>query len=118
MSQKTAKTVVSDKKLAILKEVLYNPASRNAPQMNDEAMEQHEVIERMWALQKQRDAIAFRERLQRKYNTMRQAVEKLKETDERLFRLATEGEAYQPGDDLFRFSGKIRVPTETPTLEK
>ena len=113
-----AKTVVSDKKLNLLKEILYNPTPRPTPTFADEAHEQHEIIERVWALQKEREAMAFRERLQRKYKCMREAVEKLKETDERLFRLATAEEAYQPGDPVHRFPGKARVPTETPPLKE
>ncbi|KAJ3091791.1 hypothetical protein HK102_013436 [Quaeritorhiza haematococci] len=120
------KDMAGDKRYQVLKSMLYEGPGRTkptpstttltaSPELSPEQLEQREVIERMWALTKQREAGAQMEELKRKYISMRKAIEELEKTDRRLFEGAVKREEGDP-DAVVQFPRKLRVPTYTPPV--
>ncbi len=112
-----AKTII-DKRYTLLKDILYFKSTRPEISLTEFEREQHEVIERMWALQKEREVLNLEENLRKKYTVMRRAAEELERIDERLFKGAciSEAEGYESGQAVQPFSGKLRVPVDTASV--
>ncbi len=103
----------SDKRYEMIQDIMYgNKTHRTLFKMNEEMKEQHEVIERMWCLEKQREADRLQTSLKNKYVAMRSALEALEKVDKRLF-----DEAIRKEEKVVTFPLKLRVPTETIAVE-
>lgn len=74
--------------------------------------EQHQLIERMWALEKSAEARAIVADVTAKFMRMREAMEELERTDARLFAGANNNEDVAQSAPV-TFPRKLRVPTET-----
>ncbi|KAI9207703.1 mitochondrial ribosomal protein L28-domain-containing protein [Polychytrium aggregatum] len=105
-----------DKRYQVVKEILYGERFKRAPSEVDPQLEQGEedrleIIERMWAYEKQQEAVRQVEELKQKYVAMRLAMEELEKTDARLFQEAT-----KTSDDLVMFPKRMKIPTLTPPI--
>lgn len=84
--------------------------------------EVHETITRAWALHLRQTRESHAEELDRKYRSMRSAIDLLKETDEGLFEMATGGKKFQNVDQKMRTNARLeglvprelRMPMERP----
>lgn len=102
-----------------MKRVLYETEPR------DEALESFlftksseiEFIEKAWALHLSLKAQHVRDGLRSKYESMREAMLELENTDQRLFDAATVKDISESGDPIYpQFPGRLRPPTETAPL--
>lgn len=144
-TKKTAKGKAnqSDPRLAPLKKA-FNPLSRNYRQNLEVALhraipsiEAHETIERAWQLHMRHRRDGHLAELRAMHTRMQEAVEELKEVDDRLFHWATvprdqrriikpEAEALRGTKGSMRkalearidglFPRELRVPTDTPSV--
>ena len=117
--QSKKKTVSStDKRYPVLKELLYSDEKRPDFNFTPEQRQQHELIERMWCLSKQREKDETEILLRNQYISMRQAALALEKADPRLFKAATEIKEYDPLEPVSTFSPKLRIPTTTLPKEQ
>jgi hypothetical protein len=122
-------TATTDKRYTLLRDMLYSETARhetsavNTPlDFTTEQREEHELIERMWCLEKMKEQDALRRFLAIQRVSMHNAALALEVASPRLFAAACgieceDGVArkrdYVQGEDVYLFSPKLRIPTET-----
>ncbi len=112
-SKVVPKKTTSDKRYQIIQAMLYgNNTHRMLPVLYNNGREQHEIIERLWCLEKEKEAVELKRRLQNKYVSMRLAIEALESMNKRMF-----DEAIKKDVQFQQFPLKMRVPTETLPVE-
>ncbi|KAJ1549621.1 hypothetical protein HK405_004266 [Cladochytrium tenue] len=108
---------VLDRRYQLMKDMMYakvTPSASSGARRPPPAKLEEEVVERTWALVKEREAQAVRDDLRSKYRCMRAAMEELERTDKRLF-VGTGAFAKKARtEELVLFPRTLRVPTETP----
>lgn len=108
----------SDKRYPLIRKMLYDNPPPPPPIFTPQQQEQHEIIERTWCLVRQRSEMLFKQNMKLRYQAMHNAVSALERVNHRLYLLATRSSntEFKNGDLVYRFSGKLRVPTHTPPM--
>ena len=107
-NKKRGDASMGDPRYANLKRILYEGEGRKSIESNTMELEKREVIERMWALLKEREATAWLQNHSGRYQAIREAMETLKTLDTNLF------EAASSRIESPRFPIRMRIPTDTP----
>ena len=92
---------------------LFHPAKHTPRPLKFGTMRmlRHWTIHRAWQLVKRKERQARHDELQRQYDSIREAVEELGRTDERLQRIALS----KKGQGTFPI--ELRIPTDTPAIK-
>ena len=115
-TSKTADKGGNDSRNQLITNALYSPQP-SPPLPTSISTEQHELIERMWALEKWKEAELYSNQLKAQYESMRKAMCALRASDPFLFEGACKKDVDADGrDKIVSFPKRFRVPTETPPL--
>ncbi|RKP09544.1 mitochondrial ribosomal protein L28-domain-containing protein, partial [Thamnocephalis sphaerospora] len=98
-----------DPRNQMLKRILFDTPPRT-PTVSEEQKAQDQVIERAWALERQRTIDAHHQELARQWAKMEEAHDELLKADARLYRVANN---YEHG---MAFPRQMRAPTHTPPV--
>lgn len=101
-----------DTRLEVIRRVLFEPARREKPiQLEGEALEQHETIERAWKLHKMRSREQRERSLERQFRAMNAAMTELEKTSDRLYKGALVKSRH------ITYPKQAKIPTETPSTQ-
>ncbi|KAI9320187.1 mitochondrial ribosomal protein L28-domain-containing protein [Dichotomocladium elegans] len=100
----------NDPRLEVLRRVLFEaPPRAPAIQLEGEALEQHETIERAWKLHKMRQREQRQRTLERQFRAMQSAMAELEKTSDRLYKGAIVKSRH------VTYPKQAKIPTETPS---
>jgi large subunit ribosomal protein L40 len=101
-----------DTRLEVIRRVLFEPGRREkAIELEGEALEQHETIERAWKLHKMRVREERERSLERQFRAMNAAMTELEKTSDRLFKGALVKSRH------ITYPKQAKIPTETPSVQ-
>jgi large subunit ribosomal protein L40 len=101
-----------DTRLEVIRRVLFEPGRREKViELEGEALEQHETIERAWKLHKMRVREERERSLERQFRAMNAAMTELEKTSDRLFKGALVKSRH------ITYPKQAKIPTETPSAQ-
>jgi large subunit ribosomal protein L40 len=98
-----------DQRLEIIRRVLFEQPTRETPNLEGEALQQHETIERAWKLHQNQERERRNRELEKKFRKMNAAMTELEKTSDRLFKAAIVKSRH------ITFPREMKIPTETPS---
>ncbi|KAG0166740.1 hypothetical protein DFQ28_008637 [Apophysomyces sp. BC1034] len=101
-----------DQRLEVIRRVLFESPTRTASfELEGQALERHETIERAWKLHKMRLREQRQRVLERQFRTMNLAMTELEKTNDRLFKGALVKSRHMT------YPKQAKIPTETPSQQ-
>ncbi|KAL1936781.1 hypothetical protein VTP01DRAFT_915 [Rhizomucor pusillus] len=103
-------STAGDSRLELIRRVLFEPATREPSiQLEGEALEQHETIERAWKLHKMRERERKQRVLERQFRSIHAAMTELEKTSDRLYKGAIVKSRHTT------YPSQAKIPTDTPS---
>ncbi|KAL0092627.1 mitochondrial ribosomal protein L28-domain-containing protein [Phycomyces blakesleeanus] len=110
ISNSDSSTSHGDQRLEVIRRVLFeSPARASIIELEGEALEKHETIERAWKLHKMREREQRQRTLERQFRAMSLAMTELEKTSDRLFKGALVKSRHTT------YPKQAKIPSETPS---